>query len=680
MNINNKNNIADKLLSTPGAATVLLVLFVVIGLLLISKYLQSERARDIMVWQSQLSLVAEIKVDAIESFLNEKKYQMQSLANNATLKLFLTQFENKYLSNELILKAQQSHVRNLLLASSDRFGLGVSEAEKSKLNLDIKNEYGLAVLDSRQQLIMSTRRFKISVDEYKNEIDLAYKTMKPKLIEIQGTQSKQEVFGYVVPVFKIQSEMKSPIGAVIALFNPKISLYSMLENRQSVTKSDETLLIKKTDTGAQYISHLKGGFKIFHEQVDHKLLAASYVLNAPGGFSEMKDYMGESVLVTGRKIKGSSWYLMHKVSSAEALVESNKHQRYLLTVFALVLLLVTVAFVAIWKHSTNARLLKLGKILESRTTLLNSVTDNIKEYILLLDSHNKIIFINPAFANVLKVNREEVKSVLAENIIGKEMLAKLSSELYASGNDVSASYLLNNFEREYHVTRTKLMTGEHENATLYVLHDISELKNEQKKRDLLAQGIINTLVKVVDLYDPYCANHSQRTREVACAIGKEMKLSEAQLEALEIASLLANIGKLFVPKEILTKFENLSDEESRQMRQHVGHAAGILSELPFNGPVVDIILQKNERLDGSGYPNGLVEKEILPESRILAVANAFVAMTSSRAYREGRKVNEVIDMLVERSESQYDRHVVAALFHIAENKADWKSWHNIDSA
>ena len=133
-----------------------------------------------------------------------------------------------------------------------------------------------------------------------------------------------------------------------------------------------------------------------------------------------------------------------------------------------------------------------------------------------------------------------------------------------------------------------------------------------------------------------------------------------------------------MPKEILTKMDNLTEEESEQLKLNIEYAVKILSELPFDGPVLEIINQKNERLDGSGYPAGLKSEQILLESRILAVANTFVAMTSSRAYREGRKVDEVVNILLGLSKSQYDRHVVAALFHIAENKADWKSWRSID--
>jgi HD-GYP domain-containing protein (c-di-GMP phosphodiesterase class II) len=110
------------------------------------------------------------------------------------------------------------------------------------------------------------------------------------------------------------------------------------------------------------------------------------------------------------------------------------------------------------------------------------------------------------------------------------------------------------------------------------------------------------------------------------------------------------------------------------MHRSVLDTIDILKGLEFDGPVIDIISQKNEYLDGSGYPEGIKGEAILAESRILSVANAFVAMSSARAYRQGKSVREVLDILLTQADKRYDRHVLAALFHVAENRADWNSW------
>ena len=104
------------------------------------------------------------------------------------------------------------------------------------------------------------------------------------------------------------------------------------------------------------------------------------------------------------------------------------------------------------------------------------------------------------------------------------------------------------------------------------------------------------------------------------------------------------------------------------------HTVDILKGLEFDGPVIQIIEQKSERPDGKGYPAGLTAENIMQEAKIISVANAFVAMSSARAYRPGLPVNEVIDKLLEQADQAFDRNVIAALFHIAENRSDWKNW------
>ena len=143
--------------------------------------------------------------------------------------------------------------------------------------------------------------------------------------------------------------------------------------------------------------------------------------------------------------------------------------------------------------------------------------------------------------------------------------------------------------------------------------------------------------------------------------------------AAATGALLANIGKLYLPREILTKHEPLTEEE-HMLQKHVIYAVDILKDLKFDGPVIQIIEQKNERPDGKGYPAGLTADSIMQEAKIISVANAFVAMSSARAYRPGLPVNKVIDTLLEQADSAFDRNVLAALFHIAENRSDWKNW------
>ena len=623
-------------------------------------------------------MLAEIRSAAVEDWIEERKNQLEKLADNASLKLFLAEHNNKNNIDEVVLSALQGHVRNLLRASAARFDFAEDAAAINKINIQKSSEYGLAILDAKKQLILSTKGFPKNIENHNNIINKVFASAKPQIIDLYSGKKQQPVYGYILPVFQVQdAALTTPIGAVMLLLNPQKNLYKILKNKQSITRTDESLLVKRDGPSLVYISPIKNGYKLFHRLPDNNRLASSYAFHNLGDFKALTDYSGDVALVTARKIKNTKWRLIQKISATEALAESNKHQRFLLTAFTLFVLMVAAAFIAIWRHSTSLRLQSLSKTLEARTDLLDAVTNNIKDNIILLSEDSKIIFINSALAKTLSLDLEEIKEKHIAAVLGKETSELLINSVSENNKTCVLPLHINQQKKIYHVTATRLASGEYEKNNLYVLHDISELKREQEKREQLGRGIIGTLVKAVDMHDPHCANHSARTRDVSLAIANEMGLSEAQLESLEMAALLANIGKLYVPREILTKMEPLSAEESKQLKQHIEFAVDILSKLSFNGPVVEIISQKNERLNGSGYPKGLRGDEIMLESKILAVANAFVAMASSRAYREGRAVKEVIDILLEQSEKEYDRHVVAALFHISENKADWKTWRRI---
>jgi len=664
---------------TPFIASVFMLVFLAVSLWLIIQYVDNERDRDLANWQSRLALLAEIRAKNIESWVEGRIEELNYLANNSSLRLFLSQQENKKSIDGSIMSAQQGHIRNLISMSAVQFGLSDFSKNKKQLNLNKQSEYGLAVLGVDQKLLMSTKGFSVDLLRHEKVLKKVYESARTQIIDLYSAKHHMPVYGYVAPIFKIQDiSKKAPVGAVMVLLDPREKLYELLLNKQSATKTDESILVKQSGPSIVYVSPINNEIKLFHQLPDNNnLLASSNAYHNVGSFLEMKDYSGDSVLITARKVNGTPWRLIQKISSGEALEESNKHQKFLLTTFTVFVLFVSALFIAIWKHSTSVRLKELSGVLEERTILLDAVTDNIQENIVLTDKESKIIFVNPAFAKMFSLEQDELKEKHLSSVVGVDTARELEKTACDENGTCVLPLKVNENTYTYHISSTKLAFGKHENTRLFVLHDISELKREQEKRDKLGRGIIDTLIKTVDLHDPYCANHSERTREVALEIAKALSLSEDSLESLGMAALLANIGKLFIPKSVLTKMQPLSAEESKQMRMHTDYAVDILSGLDFNGPVVEIIAQKNERMDGSGYPKGLAGEQILIESRILAVANAFVAMASSRAYREGREVSEVVNVLLEQSESEYDRHIVAALFHIAENKSNWNAWKSV---
>jgi PAS domain S-box-containing protein len=162
---------------------------------------------------------------------------------------------------------------------------------------------------------------------------------------------------------------------------------------------------------------------------------------------------------------------------------------------------------------------------------------------------------------------------------------------------------------------------------------MADLAKAQKQLAEALSAAVTAIVTAMELRDPYTAGHESRVAEIACAIGKEMGLGEQQLQGLRMAAMVHDIGKISIPSEILTKPAKLSKEEYDLIKTHPEAGYSILRDIPFTWPVAEIVRQHHEKLDGSGYPYGLKVEAILPEAKILAVADIVEAMASDRPYR-----------------------------------------------
>lgn len=190
----------------------------------------------------------------------------------------------------------------------------------------------------------------------------------------------------------------------------------------------------------------------------------------------------------------------------------------------------------------------------------------------------------------------------------------------------------------------------------------------------LLNKLVASLIDVIDLHDPYSAFHSARLAELCRAMAADMGLEQQTTSHLVTAALLANIGKLSLPRELLTKRDELSEPEQVLLQSHVAEGVEILRKLEFDDPVLSAIAQKQETLDGSGYPQGIQADRITLPGRILALANAYVALVSPRAYREALDAPEALDELRSQIGVAYDAEVFAALERVIVSGAGLSDW------
>lgn len=175
---------------------------------------------------------------------------------------------------------------------------------------------------------------------------------------------------------------------------------------------------------------------------------------------------------------------------------------------------------------------------------------------------------------------------------------------------------------------------------------------------------IKSYSKIVDMKDPYTSGHQNEVAYLAEEIGKRLNLSSEELEGLKIAAVLHDIGKLRIPTEILNKASGLSELEYEMIKEHPVKSCELLSDIDFDQPVKEIILQHHEKINGTGYPHGLTGEEILLQARILCVADVVKAMSSHRPYRPAFKIEEVLKYIKENAGTLFDERVVKACLDI----------------
>lgn len=202
---------------------------------------------------------------------------------------------------------------------------------------------------------------------------------------------------------------------------------------------------------------------------------------------------------------------------------------------------------------------------------------------------------------------------------------------------------------------------------LGAVQDITHSKKAELDKIELEKTRYNSLIETIDAVaatlafrDPYTAGHQKRVSLIAIKIAEKMGLDEKVIEGIKLGSMLHDIGKVMVPMEILNRPGRLTKPEFEIIKTHPNVGYDIVEKVEFIWPIGEMILQHHERLDGSGYPNGLVGDEIILEARIIAVADVLEAITSHRPYRPARGLDKAIEVLSEGRGKVFDAQVIDA--------------------
>ena len=427
-----------------------------------------------------------------------------------------------------------------------------------------------------------------------------------------------------------------------------------------------------------------------------KLLVAGYTKEVPERFSEM-DLSAERGIIPAVARSGEAVYLPD-VSQDERFLRGRDETR---SEFAVPIKVADKIFGVLNAESAkedgfSAEDRKLLTTLADAAAValedirLYAETERLKEFnerivtslsegIILEGAAETIEYVNPAGAEMLGYSPKDLIGKGWKFIVPEEereaIEARMKERRKGRGERYETSLLTRGGGRLPVIVGSQpLFDDGRFTGILSVFTDISErVKTEEalatsyEKLKKSLDGILKALEAAIDLRDPYTAGHQVRVSKLAVAIGKEMGLNPNELEGLRYAALVHDIGKLAIPAEILARPTKLNDIEFEIIKEHPAQAYSILQGIEFPWPVAEIVLQHHERIDGSGYPKGLKGDEIMPEARILAVADVVEAMASHRPYRPALGIRAALTEIVRNKGKLYDPEVVDACLTVFEN-------------
>jgi PAS domain S-box-containing protein/putative nucleotidyltransferase with HDIG domain len=315
---------------------------------------------------------------------------------------------------------------------------------------------------------------------------------------------------------------------------------------------------------------------------------------------------------------------------------------------------------------------------EEYRTLFHQMLDGFALHEIICDGNGnptdyRFLAVNPAF--------ERMTGLKSEEIVGKTIFEVLPGtepfwiEKYGNvalkGEPAFFESYAKMLDKYYQVSAFRPEPGKF--ACVFI--DISDrkksemaLKATMDRLRRITGSVIEVIIAAVEARDPYTAGHQRRVGDLARAIAAEMGLPPEEAEGIRIAGVIHDLGKISVPAEILSKPRKLSDMEFALVKEHPQKGYEILKEVDFDWPVADMVRQHHERLDGSGYPQGLEGEEIVPGAKILAVADVVEAMASHRPYRPNLGLEAALEEITSGRGVLYDPEVVDACLRLFNEK------------
>lgn len=307
---------------------------------------------------------------------------------------------------------------------------------------------------------------------------------------------------------------------------------------------------------------------------------------------------------------------------------------------------------------------------------LSALVQHVSDVIVVVDAQGSVAYANPSALAMFGVSAEQaIGSSVFDHIHpeDRQQAADRYAQLAASpGANASDTIRFRSpwtgEVRFLEVVRTNLLHLPAIAGIVVTGRDVTETVAHVERLKANLDAITGAFANMVDVRDPYTADHQREVARLAGAIAREMGRDDEDVKGIEVAAILHDIGKVAVPFEILNRPRRLSRPEFEIIKVHAQAGSDIVAKVPFPWPVADMILQHHERLNGSGYPNALSGEDILMGSRILAVADVVSAMSAHRPYRPSLGIGPALAEVEAHQGDLYDAEAVDACLSLARSE------------
>lgn len=531
-----------------------------------------------------------------------------------------------------------------------------------------------AVIDHDGRLLLGSSGPSLEIEKVLERVNQAPKDWKFIIPPIRNIVGKEHhlAMDLIVPMPKVQQvkAMSVELTTMLVLTaRAEEILHPILSVSGERVNDEKIFLLQDGMRGVVALSALDADFNI--QSTKAPLRSGD---NAPFGRWSMNNQQSDYSL--GTLVPDVNWTIVHSIRASAAFSPVQQFAVSTIATTIAVVLLASCCFTLFWWNRSKNHYKEIALVYQSMANridqqrqFLAAITSSISDWLFVANNNSQCLYANPALLKALSLREAE--------IIGREKLDVLPLQDSPPQNDCLDQFIegekisiLDLKDRCLFVSSSKSDIRNHDGetvGTVTMMRDRTEILAYRQQRLKALTKTIAAFVQAIERRDPFLLGHTSRLRSYAIAVGRTLGMSEQDLAALSLAASLSQIGKIFIPDDILTKPERHTNEETEVMHRHIDHALSILDHIDLGLPVAEILRQMHERLDGSGYPRGVGGNEIKLPGRILGAVDVFCARTVPRSYRDRLSAGKTLFHLANNAD-RYDIRVIAALADVVRNE------------